>query len=571
MEQKRSIISLLVVFVLATVLCFIPVKASALNVGIVCTYGVASDKMLAIFRAVNSMGHTIKGIDATYIKNHLVNASDWANFDVIILPAGTAETFAEYESTTTYGGVCFGMNNSTVKANLANFVKSKTGGGALIAIEQGAKYLVDKMKGSTGSVVLPSTASYTTDSSSRTLKTMTINLSSFYLGPSNNVSSQLIFKSKGGASALSAGSGQTVIATNSGSTVVAGISSGNGRVVLCAYDPELRTDSLADWTQWDNWLGLGTHTNSAYCWQFLGKLIEWAKSGTPSGGVPTTPEPSGVKVAVLADWIYKYNNISANWGGAAPDLIPAIGRAVEYSGYVPLAIRMEDVTSARLTSANFKCLVIPGGYSYGYKVVLGSSISSGGGKAIYDFLNTHAGGVFAICAGSYYLSDYVQANGLSGTTYRYLPIFSGGIDNGPIISPCYQHSTDVVAGGYTVIKVSICDPDSWMFGSNYDQYQMIFGGGYKYNGSKTISVTYTDGTDYSGSPNLAGQAAAIRFKIGGGHVYLSGPHPEALACSSADWIIWDEYDYYDHKITGITDNPWDYVKKVFDNWLNSTN
>ena len=58
---------------------------------------------------------------------------------------------------------------------------------------------------------------------------------------------------------------------------------------------------------------------------------------------------------------------------------------------------------------------------------------------------------------------------------------------------------------------------------------MIYGGGYKSGGSHTSSVTYNSGyDDYdAGDPSIAGTSDAIRFKVGTGHAYLIGTHPEA--------------------------------------------
>jgi glutamine amidotransferase-like uncharacterized protein len=551
MKKSNSMICIIVMFILATMLSFLPSKASAVNVGIYCGRGVASDKILAMFRAVDSMGYTVKGITSSYIYYH------WNpyEFDVIILPAGTGETRTEYELTTCSSGVA--MGDATIISRLNSFVSE---GGGLVAIEQGARYVVDKLS------VLGTGKSYTTVTG-RSLLTTTISDSSFYLGPSNNVTSQSFVKTSGGGY-LNAGTGQTAIATatisGSSRTIAARITYGSGRVVLCANDPELRKDSIADWTQWDNWTITGTQSNSVYCWQFLGKMITWADTGSTSGATyPTSTEPTAPKVAVVATWIY---SSSTNYGGACSYLLPAVAKAIEYSGYTPIAIRFDEITGSYFSTTYFPCAVFPGGYSYGYKYVLGYSKSSGGGQKIYNFINS-GGDVMGICAGSFYLSNICKWDGVN---YNYLPIYSGD-DIGPINHPAYTHESDYVYGGITLASVQIDDPVLYPTGNYFAQYHMIYGGGYKSGGSYTSSVTFNSGYDdyIIGDPSIAGTPDAIRFKVGSGHVYLIGTHPEARMGSAEDWLIWDNWDEYGVQISN-PDNPWTFFKRVLDNWLFSS-
>ena len=64
---------------------------------------------------------------------------------------------------------------------------------------------------------------------------------------------------------------------------------------------------------------------------------------------------------------------------------PAVGRGIESSGHLPLAIRFQVIKDGRLITSNFKVVTFPGGDAYGYKVGLSgyesqirSFVSSGG-------------------------------------------------------------------------------------------------------------------------------------------------------------------------------------------------
>jgi glutamine amidotransferase-like uncharacterized protein len=392
-----------------------------------------------------------------------------------------------------------------------------------------------------------------------------------YVDSSFGYGTQAAFKSAG-AGYLSAGYGQTVIAKDAYSrAVVSRNTFGAGRVALSAYDLELRGDSLADWTQWDNWLVANNHPNSIGCWQLLGKLINWAASGTPGTVTVNAPEPSGTKVAVVSSWYYSSSNPGyEDYGGASPAPLPAVFRAVDYAGYVPVAIRWDDINAAptKLNVSNFKAVVFPGGFSYGYKSKIGYSLTSGGGKNVADFISA-GGGALGICAGSFYLSSICH---WMGSNYPYLGVYEG-VDTGPITVPDYtqlEGNMDPIYG-MTLTSVHVDDSTLYPSGNGFDMYQVYYGGGYKTGGTFTPSVTYNAGYDSyaSGNPSVAGTNDAIRFTYGTqqGHVYLIGTHAELRADGSlADWLLWDNYDSNGRELRN-PDNTWTFLDRVFDNWI----
>jgi glutamine amidotransferase-like uncharacterized protein len=331
---------------------------------------------------------------------------------------------------------------------------------------------------------------------------------------------------------------------------------------------------MTDGAQWDNWLFSSTHANSVGCWQLLGKMVNWVDTGSVGSPVVTATEPTGTKIAVVSSWYYAGSEPGAEtYGGAAPTLLPAIAKAVEYSGYVPVSIRWDEITKLQsyLTVANFKAVIFPGGYSYGYKKKIGDSTTSMGGEHVSDYIK-NGGGALGICAGAYYMSDVCHWD---GNNYDYLPIFTG-TDSGPLTVPDYNQPGLYMPDpnhAMTLVSVQVNDSLLYPTGNNFAMYQVYFGGGYKTGGiSPVTSVTYNSGyDDYdTGDPSAVGFKDAIRFEYAGtsthGHVYLIGTHPEARCGSLDDWSVWDNYDSNGNALTN-PDNTWTFFKKVLDNWL----
>lgn len=358
--------------------------------------------------------------------------------------------------------------------------------------------------------------------------------------PTFGSGSQEDYMSTGGGyfpwSGVSASGATAVVENYYGNPVAVRDDYGAGRVILTSIELSLLGNSLLDWTIWDNW-EMGGHPDSEGAWQLLGRMIDWAAGGIASEPNIATSNPSGAYVAV----------ISTHTGdvGASPKLIPAIGRAIEYAGHIPLAIRFKDVENNELTISNFDAVVFPGGYTYGYKTGL-----SGHESKVLNFVSS-GGGYLGICAGSYYAADFIFWD---GSWYDYPLNLFGGCYIGPITTIAGLDGNNNLT--YALTPISISDPVIGYLGT---QQQLYYGGGYKwpYAGQTTLA-TYND---YYGTPDV------IRFAYGAGHVRLVGTHTEALAGSNEDWLYWDNYEYDSNSPLSNPDNPWEFVDAVFNNWL----
>ena len=473
--------------------------------------GANSDKILATFRAIQAMGFAFYGIGRSDIKMGRLTS---ANYDVLLFPAGEADNKAAYSDAVT------GLDSLDYKTPIKNFVKA---GGGFVAIEGGAYW--SSQNGGTldlycGNFTRGATAGKTT---------ITITDPVFGSG------TQEAYQTAGGGYFSVPASANQVAKNPSNQAVIARCAYGSGRVIVSAVDPELRGDSELDWTIWDNWAMGGTQINSLGAWKLLGRMINWAATGTATEPTITeTPNPTGSRVAIVSTHTAD--------GGAWVGLIPAIARAVEYSGDVPLSIRFDEIKGSKLSLSNFKVIIFPGGYSYGYKTGL-----SGYEVNIKNFA-TAGGGVMGICAGSFYLSKTVVWD---RKTYNYTDLFKG-TDTGPLTGLNYPN--------YTLTTTIINDPLIGNFGT---QTQLYYGGGYKTNlsaSNATMVASYTYGS-------YNGQANAIRFMYGSGHVLLIGTHPESRSGSNEDWLMWD--NYLENTNTPLTnpDNPWIFFKAMLDNWL----
>lgn len=504
----------LVISVLAGVGLPKPSSASnPLRVAVYIGIGANPDKVMATMRAVQAMGFDFYGIDVSDIKQGRLTT---ANYDVLLLPAGQADNRTVYASVD-------GLDQVLTKNNIKAFVNN---GGGVVAIEGAAFYI--SQNGGTVDLYL---GNYTRTGSAGK-NTITITDSGFGSG------TQEVYRTAGGGY-FSIVTGVTQVARNAtNQAVIARNNYGSGRVIVSSVDLELRGDSELDWTIWDNWAMSNSHSNSVGAWKLLGRMINWAGTGTATEPTVTTyANPAGSRVAIVST--------RNSDGGASPRLLPGIYRAVEYSGHVPLAIRLSEIISGRLTLSNFKVVIFPGGYSYGYKTEL-----SGHEQKIKDFA-TAGGGVMGICAGSYYLSDTIV---WEGRTYDYVDFFLG-VDTGPL--------NDIASWpSYGLTTTLINDPVIGI--TNTNQTQMYYGGGYKTNlpaSNATMVASYS----YSGTHS--GTANAIRFKYGLGHALLIGTHPESRSGSNEDWITWDNYVQDSNTPLTNPDNPWTFFDAVLDNWL----
>lgn len=518
MKKTMNIVGIIMVLALvmtvASPALAVPSRVgNPLRVAVYISTGANSDKVLATMRAVQAMGFDFYGIGRSDIKAGRLTT---ANYDVFLVPAGEEDLKTAYASID-------GLDQVLTKNNIKAFVNA---GGGVVALESGAYYI--SLNGGTLDLYK---GNYTRTGSAGK-NTITITDSGFGSG------TQEVYRTAGGGY-FALPSGATQVAKNSSNqTVIARSTYGSGRVIVSSVDPELRGDSELDWTIWDNWAMSNSHTNSVGAWKLLGRMINWAGTGTATE--PTITEyanPTGSRVAIVST--------HTRDGGAWPALLPGVYRAVEYSGHIPLAIRFDEIKSGKLTLSNFKAVIFPGGYSYGYKVGL-----SGYELNIKNFA-TAGGGVMGICAGSFYLSKTIV---WEGKTYTYTDLFMG-TDTGPL--------NDIASWpSYGLTTTYINDSVIGMTGTN--QTQLYYGGGYKTNlaaSNATMVATYSYSGQYSGTAN------AIRFMYGSGHVLLIGTHPESRSGSNEDWMTWD--NYVDETNTPLTnpDNPWTFFDAVLDNWL----
>jgi glutamine amidotransferase-like uncharacterized protein len=510
-----------------TFTCSFTLSASAaptgLNVGIYSGTGAESSTILAMFRAVAAMGHSPKAITKSDIVNGRLTRS---NFDVFVIPPGEdgkkccADHYADID----------GLDQIATKTAMRDYL---TSGGGLVAEEAGAYFCAQN--GGTFDVY---SGNYTNISTNIGKKNFNIVDANFGAG------SQEVWQSYGGGYFPTPPGNVSVVARDtSNNAVIVRQIYGAGRIIMTSYVLELRGDSELDWTIWDNWAMGGVHNNSLGAWSMLGRMIGYAYNGDSSAPtVNPPPNPPGQRVAVVAQ--------HTTDGGAWSGLLPAVGRGIESTGHVPLAIRFQEIKDSRLTLANFKVVVFPGGYAYGYKTGL-----AGHEAKIRSFISS-GGSYYGICAGSFYAPDTIT---WERKNYTYPLGIYKGMDIGPIddIAPWPQYvltqvnfSGDTVIGNVGLINV------------------MYYGGGYHTipTDAQQGSHVYTAGTfAYSGSAR--GKADLVRYSYGLGRVALTTTHLEARAGSNDDWLYWD--DYLDSSNTPVLnpDNPWIVMGAIFNNWL----
>jgi glutamine amidotransferase-like uncharacterized protein len=485
-----------------------PPPTSPLDVAIYISTGTNSDKIMALMRAIDAMGHNVYGIGRYDIAQGRLNSS---NFDVLVLGAGENDSKLEYSGTDA-------LDTTTIKNNIRAFVSN---GGGYVALEQGAHFSTDELALYDEGYVTSGTAGK-----------YTIDIVDSNFGPG----SQQAYMSDGGGYIPQA-SGAVVVAENSSNQpVIVRDTYGSGRVILSSFDLELRGDSELDWTIWDNWEMGNSHTNSEGCWTLLGRMLDWAATGNTSAPSISTSNHDAEKVAVVS------THISS--GGAWAGLLPGIYRSIEYAGYVPLAIRFDEINDGQLTTSNFSAVVFPGGYSYGYKQGIDDW------QDILDYVAA-GGSYYGVCAGSFYASEEIEWD---GRWYDYMPLFEGQ-DRGPLDGTTYP--------SYELLTVNVNDS---VIGNLGDIDMMYYGGGWKDQldqSNATTVATY----EYSGGDD--GKPDAIRFTYGSGngHVLLIGSHPESRSGSNEDWIYWDNWVENSTTPLNNPDNPWVFVDAAFDNWL----
>jgi len=524
---------------------------SPLNVAVYIGNGASADSIIATLRAVQSCGYSIYGINSDDITQGRLTTT---NYDVLLLPEGTDNNADWY--VIEYNGVGFSAANKT---NVRNFCSS---GGGVVGLGAGAQFM------STGTITAPGyttaysclslyNTAYTTQNTAGKA-TLTIQNSGWgTVGSTQELYRQggtaYGFGSKTNGTAggywASLPTGGTQVATalfNSAAKTVVGCGTygTSGHVAVCSFDPQFRGDSLLDWTEWDNWAMSSAQTNSVGGWSMIGRMINYAATGTATAPTITSTNPTGHNVAIYGTYTYYY-------GGGYSGNLPGIARAVANAGDIPLVIRANDV-STRLIAANFKSIILPGGYTLGYKESLGSSKTTGDSSKIVTFANA-GGGVMGICAGAYYLCANISYD---GTNVAELGLY-GGNGNGEL--------TDISTypnGALTPIATN----DTYL--GNLGTLQIFYEGGPYFPTPLSSSATTVSTYAYTGT--YAGTSAAIRFKYGTGHVLLVGPHPEVRNGSNDDWMTWDNYVNGSNTPLNNSTNPWLFFTPALDNWLNST-
>ena len=495
---------------------------SGIKVGIYSGTGAESSTILALFRAVASMGATPLAVTKADIIGGRLTL---ANFNVLIIPPGEdgkkccAGHYSDGDA----------LDQIATKDAMRAYLNS---GGGIVAEEAGAYFC--SQNGGTFDIY---SGNYTNVTNQIGKRTFTIVNSQFGSGQ------QEAWHSYGGGYFPTPPANVSVVANNSSAqAVIVKQTFGAGRLIMTSFVLELRGDIELDWTIWDNWAMNGVHNNSQGCWSMLGRMIGWAYNGDASAPtINPVANPTGARVAVVAQ--------HTTDGGAWPGLLPAVARGIEFSGNVPLAIRFQEIKDGRLTLSNFKVVTLPGGYAYGYKTGL-----AGYETSIRNFISS-GGSYYGICAGSFYAPTNIT---WSGHNYTYpLQIYQGK-DIGPIDDiiawPGYKltpinFSGDAVIGNFGTLNV------------------MYYGGGYHTipTDAQQGAHVYTAGTFATSS--ASGKADLVRYMYGSGHVALTTTHLETLAGSNTDWLFWDNYDY----TTGapVTNNtqPWNVMSAIFNNWL----
>jgi glutamine amidotransferase-like uncharacterized protein len=497
--------------------------ASGIKVAIYSGTGAESSTILALYRAIASMGDIPLAITKTDI---LAGRLSKAQFKVLVIPPGEegkkccSGKYSDIDA----------LDQVATKDSIKAFVKN---GGGLVAEEAGAFFAAQN-----GGTLDIYAGDYTNVTNQIGKKTFTITDSIFGNG------SQEAWQSYGGGYFPNLPSNVFKVAVNSSNqAVIVKQNYGAGRIILTSFVLELRGDTELDWTIWDNWEMGNTHTNSIGVWNMLGRMIGWANNGDASAPTITTrTNPTGSRVAIIAQ--------HTSDGGAWPGLLPAVGKSIEYTGHIPLAIRYTDIKNAKLTLNNFKVVVFPGGYAYGYKTGL-----AGYEASIRNFISS-GGSYYGICAGSFYTPSTIVWDKRS---YTYPLSLFAGTDVGPINDivawPGYKSSTinysgDTLLGNFGLIPV------------------MYYGGGFHTipTDAQQGSHVYTCGTFATSS--AIGKANLIRYKYGNGRVALSTSHLEALMGSNDDWMFWDNFDYSTgSSLNYFGTDPWNVMNAIFDKWL----
>ena len=525
---------------------------SPLRVAIYCGPGSNPANIAATFRAVQACGFDIYGISLDDIAQGRLNTT---NYDVLLLPAGASDQKIWYYDTT-YGFT------AADKTAVGTFAAS---GGGVVGLEAGAAFMCKDPSSAANSLNLYGGA-YTSLIGTGAVPAednIVITDSDFGSG------TQQLYRTIGGGTiadytntgATDPCGTSTAVATYNGAGVIQcaeyGTGATKGHVVVCMLAPEIRCDSLLDWTIWDNWKMNGTQTNSIGGWSLLGRMLNYAATGTATAPTVTEhPNPTGDQVAIFSSVDY------AGTGGVYPALLPCLYLAVAASGRVPLAIRAADINGYlypgvdTLTTANFKALIIPQADCEPPNLGLAANMTSNGSavEAVKKFANS-GGGVMGIGEGTVgYLSASLKIDGTVRAYTMPCSLFAGTANF--IDTPLTDVLLPVTTSGSVVGTLNS--------GGAIDTYVEDKPTFTDLNLTNTNSSAGTAVSTYGDST-----VADVLCTYGAGRVLLAGPNHELLCGSDDDWTVWDNYVWGTNTPFVNPDNPkpWSFISAAINNWL----
>ncbi|MEW5986267.1 MAG: BPL-N domain-containing protein [Chloroflexota bacterium] len=227
--------------------------------------------------------------------------------------------------------------------------------------------------------------------------------------------------------------------------------------------------------------------------------------------------------------------------GAESDKTLALYRALAAMGHQPMAVRTDDLTLGRLTTANFDVFVLPAGEGGSDTSYLQNiQAISGAEAAIRNFVSS-GGGFIGIEAGARYAANNSVWNGVSQP--RTLDLYAGNF---------YGPANQVGPG---MGQITLTDPQ---FGPGIYTTYFSSGAGYFSLAAGATRVASFD----LGAGSQNGRPAIVRFTYGSGRAVLVAPSLELEEDSELDWTTWDNLDaaHYD------ADSEWPLLAQLLE-WI----
>lgn len=491
-----------------------------LDIAIYADSGTDARTIAALCQAFARMGHNPMAIaEGDLIHNRLTTS----NFDVLVIPSSST-----------------GVEdlNATININAGKILNYVSSGGGLIAIGAAAKLLCANSINNTLAI-------YGANASA--LNDVGTGMAQIKICNSNfgTVGTKLTTCMLSEAASFGTASGATPIAlysdtgaNSSDTNAIVAFGYGNGQVCLVGPELELEERFNVDLSAWDGFYNSFYDPESEL--PLLSKIVEYVYSGSVlNDTIVSSPNYSSVKrIAVYTE--HDWEN-----GGSWPAFLPAVFRSILNSGNLPIAITSTDIINGKLTTSNYDAIVFPGGYAYGYYVML-----DGYESQIRSFVNS-GGGIMGICAGAYYLSNWVSWDGVD---YDYPVNIFTGVCAGPL--------GDIAAWpGRNLVNIDVTD---LTMGLNGDYTTTYYGGGYFYGGSPTpiSSAIY----EYGGFYNYQDAVIRTYYGTGNGRVVLTGPHLEAEEGYTNDWCFWDNYQYDSDSAQTDPESEWGLLSSYY-GWI----